>query len=474
MKSFELADKVVTRLGVVYFISFASLCGTVVLVSFLYDKIGFRNMGQGNYAYLFIGYFMTNFFSKKLLSKFTETKTAIVIGLIFYSNIILVAIYTYYCSLTSDYTGRCSATLIKFANYVFSFFQGVFGATLVWTGQYQLIDRISPQDKKKELFSKFYLILMFNVILGNLLNIIFYSFDVDSLYCFIGFYICMIGSSLSLIVVLPDTSHAEHPEDVRLPIEMSLIKNEISDTREEKTLIAAQSEKVNNAAKVEVDYAKLSIKETLERFYSMLVEPKIKVIYPYLVQSGLYQGYVSGCVYRLVVHVYNDSSDISLIKRRISLVMICYAASSMTASKIMGVNKNTNEKVMILASASFTLVMTIILLLQEYITSIFMVVAICLLFGFIDMSFNMLTNAHLSEHFPGRTEGTIVFKQFQNLFTAIFLLSYVYMPTHTFVWVFVVVNIALTIILASNVLKGGAINRVGDLGNIQRVKEFCN
>ena len=190
-------------LSMIFTINFACLGGANVLVSFIYDKIGLYNLGQTTNFTTYLGFFLSNFFARNILDLFKELKTAMYTGFIFYGFTILAAIITYSCYFFDQHDAYCSPVFLKAFNLIAGFNLGFFGATLVFSGHYEYIDRISTKAEKSELFTIFYSNFQFNGIIANLLNIVFYSFEINSIYCFIGFYVIFNLTTLSIIVLIP-------------------------------------------------------------------------------------------------------------------------------------------------------------------------------------------------------------------------------------------------------------------------------
>ena len=169
----------VRNMAIIYFLNFTCIGGASVLVSYIYDQIGLVNLGQTNQFLIYLGFFISTFFARNLLSLFKEIRTCLFVGFLFYGFIILASIGTYACYSLKPDTDLCSVGILRFANYITNFNLGLLGATFVWSGQYEFIDRISLKEEKSEMFSIFFSLLQFNGIIANLINILFYSFEVN-------------------------------------------------------------------------------------------------------------------------------------------------------------------------------------------------------------------------------------------------------------------------------------------------------
>ena len=219
------------KLSIIFSVNFACLGGTNVLVSFIYDKIGLYNLGQTNYFATYLGFFISNFFARNILGWFKELKNAMFTGFIFYGFTILAAIVTYSCYYLDHHDLYCSTVFLRVLNIVAGFNLGFFGATLVFSGQYQYIDKISTAEEKSELFAIFYSNFQFNGIAANLLNITFYTFKINSLICFIVFLSFFCLSTFLMIFLVPKI-YGYNPHDIEssagegTPVESLAISNQ--------------------------------------------------------------------------------------------------------------------------------------------------------------------------------------------------------------------------------------------------------
>ncbi len=200
---FDERRAAVRRLATVFFISLVCLDGTSNLVSFVYDSIGLYNLGQANTFSLYFGFFLSNFIAKRMLAWFADTHRAIFTGFLFYGLAILASIWTYSCYYWKLAGYSASPDFLRPLNLASNFLLGFFGATLVWSGQYQYIDRISSEAEKSELFSVFYTYFQFCGVSYNLINILLYSLDLSSLYCFSLFFLGLNISNFALLWVVP-------------------------------------------------------------------------------------------------------------------------------------------------------------------------------------------------------------------------------------------------------------------------------
>lgn len=518
----------VIKLGIFYLIIFGSLGGGMTLVGFVYDKIGLYNLGQVNTLLIFVGFSMSGMASSSILSLFSELKTGMFFGLLLYAGTLFMAVLTYLCYVTENRTGVCSLTVLRLGNYAFNFLRGFFGAIYVWTGQYQFIDKITTTDEKKEMFGIFTQIMLVNGIVGNLLNIILYTFNVNTLYCFIGFFVVFIVSCCWLYFslpkirgydpyadpsskVLPKTTEEDDPEvgvesnmielqekqqnqvhkkletlhmasgPARLENEVEHEHNnvfeahkqhlETSDTHElqpiqEKNDVEVEHEHelkerllekndhddnpLLDTDHTEEDEKRKSsvnrtIIENIRSVYMMSFDPKIKVISPYLVMSGLWLGFATSSMYRLVVQIIPPERE-SYIKQMISLIMVTFSATSLLFTHFS--KKFTFEfskKIMRSASLGLTLLFFYAYVLNASIGSIILILPIVCFCGVLESCFNLLISVYMSENFPGRTEAYTISKLLQNLFGSIFIVLYITMSLSAFRILLILMSSLLTI-----------------------------
>ena len=82
---------------------------------------------------------------------------------------------------------------------------GAIACVYLWTGNFAFIDSISLPEEKSAHFATYYMLLQFNGIAAHTLNFIFYSFEANTLYCFMLFFVIYILTVISIPFVLPDT-----------------------------------------------------------------------------------------------------------------------------------------------------------------------------------------------------------------------------------------------------------------------------
>jgi len=199
-----------------------------------------------------------------------------------------------------------------------------------------------------------------------------------------------------------------------------------------------------------------SIKENLAALWVQLLEKKFILLYSYMIQNGLFAGYISGCIYLLVVEVEkaagkdvkNDDKVKNLINREISLVMVAYGIAGVIMSNFMSlIDKKYTKLVMKLNTLVVTALMIFILMFQEYITNIWVVVGIAFLSGVVDVGFNLMITVYLSTTFKGKLEGFTLWKQFCNICTAAFIVSYISIgETSYYGYIFSGINIVLSFV----------------------------
>lgn len=428
----EDRKKAVFNLGMLFVVCFTSFGASSSLVSFIYDSIGLYNLGQVNNFLIYLGFFLSNFLARPLLKMFKQLKTAMMVGFFFYGFLILAALLTYSCYFFEKNDGFCSIFFLKMVNWVAGFNLGFMGATLVWAAQYDFIDKIGNKESKKELFGIFYSTMQYNGVMSNLINIVFYTFQVNSMYCFFLFYLVFCLGNVAFQYILPDDRDAKREEGSAKELQHLNKLGENLSPHEEEPEKQGPEEK--------------SLVESLGEFKRLLKEEKIKSILPYMIQSGLSQGYVIGAIYRLVVQVYEPyHMEDAEIKRRISMVLICFSISSyFFASFAKRIDTESRVPTIKLLSSVLSLLMVILFFFQSYITHIIMVLIPVLIFSTAEIGFNQLTSVYLSEHFPGQLESFMIFKQCQNFFCSVLLALYVLLELNTFNLVNSLFHVALS------------------------------
>lgn len=196
--------KTVTNLTIVFLICSLCVNGAFSLISFIYDSIGLFNLGQSIMFCSWIAYSIGILYTKQILNMFAELRTCMFVGWIINGLPILVAIFAYGCYQSESSEGICNKYTIKGINLAISSLGGGLASTFLWTGQYEFINRISTEQEKPVHYSIFYSLMQFAGIIANILNILFYTFEISSIYCFTIFYLVYIGATLSITWVLPE------------------------------------------------------------------------------------------------------------------------------------------------------------------------------------------------------------------------------------------------------------------------------
>ena len=197
--------KTVRNMGLLYFFSCVSLSATGGLTGQLFDSIGFYNLNQKIVLLLFISYAVSSFFVKQILSVFKNHKYGIMLGFAINGLQILGTLVTYICYLNEASTGVCNYTFLKAMNLLVGVLIGGIACVFLWTGYYAFIDFISLPDEKPVQFALFFMLLQFNGIVAHTLNFVFYSFEANTLYCFLFFFGVYVVTVASIPFILPDT-----------------------------------------------------------------------------------------------------------------------------------------------------------------------------------------------------------------------------------------------------------------------------
>ena len=129
----------------------------------------------------------------------------------------------------------------------------------------------------------------FSDLFGNALNYLYYRFDVSTLTYFIIFSSCICAADLLLLMTV--TGIADYDPSIDKEITYSLKSINDSDT-----LPAIEQPK--------------STIESVNVFMRLFRRNKIKVIIPYIAQSGVFQGYMAGTFDKVIVNLMpTDNGD---------------------------------------------------------------------------------------------------------------------------------------------------------------------
>ena len=450
-------EQAVRRLGQIYLINCTCTGAAGILISFIYDRIGLYNLGQTNLFMIYIGYCIASFFPAKILGFFRELKLGLAVGFFVNGLQILAAIWTYSCYALEATHGLCSVRFLGFFNISIAFAIGLFSNVYIWTGNFEFIARVSTNVEKKVMFAIYNSYLVFNAILANFLNIVFYSYEMNSLYVFIVSYIIFLLVTSSIYWYLPDIDgYVPEDDPQEKPVcppapadsnEVELKRLDVGQLRERVEPLVGESgekEKLDGGrtepgskavSSRELKKTDVGFYETVQIYSNLMKESKYYALMPYLIQSGLFQGFSQGSIYRLVVDVYatNTTVNESYVKKMICVVLIGYAISSLGAAYAGQFLKGDKRNlVMKLNSSLFAILMVIQVFFARYITSIWVVAFQALLFGTIDIMFQQLIAVYLSETFPNATEPYALFKLIQNFICGIFMVVYIVSSTSTY------------------------------------------
>lgn len=429
--------KTVTTLSLIYLFDVFCCGGAMVIISYVFDSLGLFNMGQTLMFVMWVSYSTAILYTKQILSIFDEMKTSIFVGWIINSLPILIGILAVGCSQANVHSGVCSGSAIYVFNIVAAVFMGGFACTFLWTGQYEFINRVSADEEKKSHFAIFYSLLQFAAIFSNSLNIFFYSFDVNTLWCFSIFYTGFLCVTLSIPWLLPKINGYDPNASYRSEQKLQEMKEVLQST--ELQINGKKNEQLNekpitsnekDQGEVETTEIKTpGFAEALRRYTNLLMSPAMFKVFPFMIQSGITQTWPQIVNYRFVVGVYKDELvDQAYVKKMICVQAIFVAIGGFTASQALKfITKSTRDKAIIFLSW-LIIVNTIVMSAADmYPTTVVMVLIPSFFFGASDVAFNQLVSIYTAEEVPDNTEPFALFKLIQNLFCAVNVLIFMYM-----------------------------------------------
>ena len=454
--NFRLAS--VIKLSVLYFLAFTLFGAGETLMAYLFELIGLGKLGQANVFSMYAGFFISAFFGKSLLNLFKSLKMAIFVGFLFYTNLMLSGMFAFYCK-HDNFEGACSKDSVRWFNYIAAFLLGCPGGALVWTGQYEFIDWMGDtQAEIKQFFSIFFGILQISTITGNVFNLLFYSFTFDTQFYFRVLFFLTLGLTVLILIILPSKKPATNVEvdgngivDEEIRAKNTEPKNEIEkenvglEANQNIPVLDVQPDQRRGRDQEQLGNQEVTIKESLNKFFTLLFVPNILRIWPYMILSGVFQGYLASAIYRLVLIVYKDS-DQDFNKRVISVIMIGHGIAGCLTSALLGSLKinllTTTMKINALLTAA---VMLLVYTFDHLVTEMWIIVIVGFITGGINVTFNITNSTYMSTVYPGTTEAFLIFKQFQNLFTAVFAIFFIILSESAFKITFSVLCTVLTV-----------------------------
>lgn len=280
------------------------------------------------------------------------------LGTIFYGLFMLSGAFTAYCSHGSKDIFYCSKTAVYSMNLISSVLLGTFGATLLWTGQYVYISRLSNEDGK--LFALFYSVVHFNQISGNLFNYVFYSYSPNIVLYFIIFVmICF--TSMLLFSFLPNKVGNKKS------LKNLVLKNDEKGEENNKLQLDESSSEdlVSSSGETDCDLSrkkegeKMEVKDkSIKTVFKTMFSKEVLNVTPFMLISGILVGTVSTFLYKITSKTCQNEAEVE-INKKISLTMMVYGLCGAFMSQILQrVLEKLNLKPLIILSClvfSFTI-----------------------------------------------------------------------------------------------------------------------
>lgn len=415
--------KAVLRLALIYLTSMASVTGISLVSNFLYDQIGLYNLGQlGNFL-SYAGMFIGTFFTRSIMGWFRDLRSAMYFGLIMIGLPMLAIVWTYGCSEISNTTNPnffCRKAFLRSINLTANFAMGLFGQAVIWATEYEYIDRVTNLAEKKSYFALFFSVMQFHGVVSALLNFALYSYNIDSLYCFIGFYSIHCLATMSVAFYLPEVSNYK------------------SEPCPEFSLMDYEAE-ANMVLKHRPEDRLTSASDTMKGFFDTLYNSsKLLRFLPYMLQSGLFQGLVAGVLYRIVETAYtNDNLDVGAltpeertkeetrIKTQICLVNIFYYLCGLAACRlVLRLNHRQRNWAMRIVSIILSVIGISYWADEDELGGDWTFPVIMAALGIIHVMLNQVPTTYISESCPKTLEAFAVFKQTQTLGAALYMAVY--------------------------------------------------
>ena len=424
-------------LGLNFLVVFTCFNGGNTLMSFIFDSYGFVGLGQTNGFFIYFGLFCSTFLVRRMLRCFSELKYAIGTGAFFYTPFLANGLLISLCVERGQKDGFCGPTLLRLVNYLCSFCLGFLGATILWTGQYQFIDGAANKLQKKQYFSLFFLFFNVNTILGNAFNYLFFWRKLETTLYFALFSGAILSASISFMLTLPAKRFVEVSpvEEAGTLIEMptaTITVNEQENAKQTVNQTEAMTETTEEPQ--ETGNRDSSIVYGLRKFWATATLPKMRKVYPFMCQAGLFGGIVSGSLYHIVVQ---NSPEASMddINMEISLMMIVYGLSATASTRrINRLPKHRLTLFLRFISLAFAFLAIPVVLLPQLIPSMPVTYLMAVVFGFFDASNGIVMSTYIAENFPKNMEAFTTRLQFSNIFTSSYLIASVLLPKAVFTY----------------------------------------
>ena len=170
-----------------------------------------------------------------------------------------------------------------------------------------------------------------------------------------------------------------------------------------------------------------TVRQSIKNMWTLMFHPKIQIVIPHLMQAGLWIGFTTCVLYRLVVQVL-PPGDEAQIKQMISLGMILYSVASLAFTQYSKkISFQVSKQFMRWANIIATISFIFAFIFNKSANSLTLVMILMPFAGILDSCFNLLVSVYMSENFPGRIEGFSIYKQVQNLFGSLFIILYIAM-----------------------------------------------
>lgn len=318
----------------------------------------------------------------------------------------------YACHDQGNTAGICHHDATRYAIYVASLINEMIACIFLWTGSFTFIDSIAHPREKQNFFGIFHPAPYGANLIANSMNIVFYTYKFNTIYCFADFYGSYAIVTCSILCLLPGLTIND-----RVPCDAMVLLD-----RYENGGNGGKRGKWGDGGKGRVP----GIGDAIQVYLGLLRRKETWRVLHMMINSGLNQMFSAAAFYRLVVMVYEGTTaDEYHVKVMISLQILIFAVGAIAVAQIIKIMPTTwLDKAKLLNSSVSTAVMIFLSFAIYRMNSIWLAYILVFFIGGNELAFNQLFSMYAAL-LESPTESFALYKMIQNIFCALNCLFFI-------------------------------------------------